>query len=562
MNILSQSISHHDLAPQNRDLQRFLVDISNFTKLGELGKGKSGVVWKSQQKSNLWIVAIKELSQVTDTKLSKAREDDFFKEVRILAKFCDNPFLIEFVGFSVQNPYAIVTTYMPSGSLWDVIHSNMNQSHNGKSNNVLNDTQKTNIALGIAHGMRHLHDHNIIHLDLKSPNILLDEMILPKITDFGISKFSSPWERSIEERCAASDAVDQVPNNLENGTLKWMSPEAIKGQECGRPADVYSFGIILYELYTGLIPYQGINDIMLCHKVVNENERPVLPETNSPLSQLIIRCWKADPSQRPTFAAIYHLFASGEVSFPRCQRKGVVELLKIINQKDAYSQQLRRSTADNLNTTIELRNNYMNMPNNLTEEQKNANQMYIQSCLTRFAAEGNADLITTYISSLPFIDLNAFDANRMTPLHSAVIHDQLVVVQQFVRLSRIFHSNQKRFQQSHHSSHNAAQTIDLNKRDDNGNTAFLLSVIYNRPRIAAYLGQIKEVDVNAQNKYGQSVLHLMVQLNPQDRSFMLSALSYAINLNLNLVDIKGRKAFDGNEQLMRDYLDICNVNLQ
>ena len=182
--------------------------------------------------------------------------------------------------------------------------------------------------------------------------------------------------------------------------------------------------------------------------------------------------------------------------------------------------------------------------------------------MTRFAAEGKADLITTYISSLPFIDLNAFDANRMTPLHSAVIHDQLVVVQQFVRLSRIFHSNQKRFQQSHNSSPNVVQTIDLNKRDDNGNTAFLLSVIYNRPRIAAYLGQVKEVDVNAQNKYGQSVLHLMVQLNPQDRNIMLSALSYAINLNLNLVDIQGRRAFDGNEQLMRDYLDICNVNLQ
>jgi serine/threonine protein kinase len=108
-------------------------------------------------------------------------------------------------------------------------------------------------SLDIAHGMQYIHSQGVIHRDLKPENVLIDDTHL-KIADFGIA---------CEE--AYCDLLADDP-----GTYRWMAPEMIKRKSYGRKVDVYSFGLILWEMLTGTIPYQDMTPIQAAFAVVNK----------------------------------------------------------------------------------------------------------------------------------------------------------------------------------------------------------------------------------------------------------------------------------------------------
>lgn len=151
------------------------------------------------------------------------------------------------------------------------------------------------VACGAARGMAYLHSGKppILHRDLKSANILLNESYVPKVCDFGLSRLKAQ-ERSMTGNC---------------GTVQWMAPEVLANQAYNEKADVFSYGIICWELLTGECPYEGMSPIQCALAVLNRDQRPEIPKWCPPqLRALIKSCVKKAPNERPTFGQIIEAF--------------------------------------------------------------------------------------------------------------------------------------------------------------------------------------------------------------------------------------------------------------
>ena len=138
--------------------------------------------------------------------------------------------------------------------------------------------------------MQHLHNNNVVHRDLKSGNILLSFGLFAKVCDFGTA------------RTMAKTAVTS-----QKGTYRWMAPEIVEDVEANinKMCDVFSYGMVLYEIYACKIPYAEIPGNARVGMAVLQGKRPPIPTTLPPfLHPLLKACWEEDPKDRPQFEAI------------------------------------------------------------------------------------------------------------------------------------------------------------------------------------------------------------------------------------------------------------------
>jgi len=286
-----------------------IINSEDFNKIKLIGKGGYASVWLVEDKNNGQQFALKEISSLG---MNEKRKKEFFREVKTMVKL-SHPFLLKIQGYSPIEPFLIITDYMPNGS----VH---NAYQNENSQKILTGTIKTKIAMGISHVMMHLHSNGIIHRDIKSMNVLLDDNYLPKLCDFGISRFVD-----------TSSAI--LTSNL--GTPHWMAPEALYGEEYSFPVDVYSYGMFLYEMLVHSIPWHGLPALAVSKKVVVEKKRPIIPEnTPNSLRLLILACWSHDPNERPTFKSIYHYFKKSKIYFSDTDRSEIMDFSLFL---DKYS---------------------------------------------------------------------------------------------------------------------------------------------------------------------------------------------------------------------------------
>jgi len=180
---------------------------------------------------------------------------------------------------------------MSNGSLDRVLYSKRDLPWNPLRWQIVSD---------ITQGLCYLHEQSIMHRDLKSQNILLDEDLHAKITDFGISKIiEDPTKTMTKGR----------------GTPCWMAPEVMRIEEDGQKksytfkADVYSYGIVLWEIAAREEPYTGL-DIFKLYEKIKEGGRPEIkksflpPEQPKSYARLMRRCWAQDPDQRPSMEEV------------------------------------------------------------------------------------------------------------------------------------------------------------------------------------------------------------------------------------------------------------------
>ena len=286
-------------------LKQFLVDFNDYEIQRNIGKGSYGEVLLCRYKPTNKLCAVKKMWL---DRLDGQNLTYYCREIAVLAH-CHSHFLLQLHGFTKDEPYCIVTDYVPNGSLDDALRR--------KGKIRLGGTEKTSIALGIACGMASLHRQGIVHRDLKSLNILLDDRLLPKVCDFGISRY-------LEEAQKATMNI---------GSPHWMAPEMFVGEDYTNKVDVYAFGIVLWEMFTEDVPFKGLRGVQIGMRV-NNGERPVIPWTcPEPLRVLIQQCWAQNPDDRPTFEDIYLSFAKGAVVFPATQQ-GKVDAVRAIAEKE------------------------------------------------------------------------------------------------------------------------------------------------------------------------------------------------------------------------------------
>ncbi|KAK2974310.1 hypothetical protein RJ640_026871 [Escallonia rubra] len=221
---------------------------------------------------------------------------EFAQEVFIMRKVRHKN-VVQFLGACTKPPsLCIVTEYMSGGSVYDYLHK-----HKG----TFKLPTLLKVAIDISKGMNYLHQNNIIHRDLKAANLLMDENEVVKVADFGVA------------RVKAQSGV----MTAETGTYRWMAPElmaftcsvflslkVIEHKPYDHKADIFSFGIVLWELLTGKLPYEYLTPLQAAVGVVQKGLRPTIPKhTNTKLAELLERCWQQDPTLRPDFPEIIEI---------------------------------------------------------------------------------------------------------------------------------------------------------------------------------------------------------------------------------------------------------------
>eukprot|EP00741_Cyanophora_paradoxa_P023728 tig00021616_g22919.t1 len=245
-------------------------------KLGkQVGSGAFGKVYRATWRGTDVAVKLFQANALSTDVLN-----EFRKEVGVLASL-RHPQIILFMAACTRPPdLAIVTEFCGRGSLWDVIHSAA----------PLDFKMIVKISTEIARGMLYLHSSGLIHRDLKSANILLDDNWSIKISDFGLTRLRAHMDTVLTGQ---------------SGTYQWMAPEVLNNQRYSEKADVFSFGIVLYELITRKLPYEGLDGMQAALGVLHRGLRPDIPPSTSPvLAKLMRSCWAQDPRERPAFEQI------------------------------------------------------------------------------------------------------------------------------------------------------------------------------------------------------------------------------------------------------------------
>ncbi|MFS7966988.1 putative protein kinase TKL-Pl-6 family [Helianthus anomalus] len=272
-------------------IARGLQTIKNddLEEVKELGSGTYGAVYHGKWKGS--DVAIKRIKASCFAGRPSERERliaDFWKEALILSSL-HHPNVVSFYGIVRDGPdgsLATVTEFMVNGSLKQFLQ---------KKDRTIDRRKRLIIAMDASFGMEYLHEKNIVHFDLKCENLLVNmrdpHRPICKIGDLGLSK--------VKQHTMVSGGV--------RGTLPWMAPELLSGKSnmVSEKIDVYSFGIVMWELLTGDEPYRDMHCASIIGGIVNNSLRPTIPTWCDPeWKALMESCWSADPTERPSFSEI------------------------------------------------------------------------------------------------------------------------------------------------------------------------------------------------------------------------------------------------------------------
>ncbi|XP_011279093.1 protein-tyrosine kinase 6 isoform X6 [Felis catus] len=253
-----------------------------FTLCRKLGSGCFGEVfeglWKDQVRVAIKVIARDDLPH----------QHTFQAEIQAMKKLRHKHILPLYAVVSVGDPVYIITELMPRGALLELLR--------GSDEKTLPVSELVDLASQVAEGMCYLESQNYIHRDLAARNILVGENNICKVGDFGLA-------RLIKE--------DIYLSHGRNIPYKWTAPEALSRGLYSIKSDVWSFGILLHEIFSrGQMPYAGMTNHEAFLRVDAGYRMPCPPESPPAAYKLMLSCWNRDPERRPCFQALREKLSS------------------------------------------------------------------------------------------------------------------------------------------------------------------------------------------------------------------------------------------------------------
>ncbi|XP_072308144.1 mitogen-activated protein kinase kinase kinase 12-like isoform X2 [Eucyclogobius newberryi] len=246
-------------------LDAWEIPFEEISDLQWVGSGAQGAVFLGKLYGQE--VAVKKVRNIKETDIKHLRK-------------LKHPNIITFKGICTQAPcYCIIMEYCAQGQLYEVL----------RAGRKIHPSLLMDWAMAIAGGMNYLHLHKIIHRDLKSPNILITYDDAVKISDFGTSK----------------ELSDKSTKMSFAGTVAWMAPEVIRNEPVSEKVDIWSFGVVLWEMLTGEVPYKDVDSSAIIWGVGNNSLQLPVPDTCPDSFKLLLRqCWNCKTRNRPSFRQI------------------------------------------------------------------------------------------------------------------------------------------------------------------------------------------------------------------------------------------------------------------
>jgi len=247
----------------------------------KLGEGAFGIVWKGRWHGKA--VAVKQVK--ADTIGGVAAVADFELEIGNMASLQQHENLVTFYGVTTleSGDVAAVVEFCAGGSLMDALY--------GKHARGWTQERQIKIAHDAACGLAHLHRLGVIHRDVAARNVLLAKHGVAKFADFGMA-------RSIDE----NEREQQTTNAV--GPLKWMAPEQMERCAYSKASDVFSFGVLLFEIFARDAPWNGMQVMVAAKNVMNGKRMEPPDDAPVQVQQLMRMCWAHKSKRRPEMHAI------------------------------------------------------------------------------------------------------------------------------------------------------------------------------------------------------------------------------------------------------------------
>jgi len=252
------------------------IDWSEIEMITSIGRGSFGEAYRAK-----WHEAVVAVKKIHADLLGNAEAiNNFYAETEMLKNLKPHPNTVLFFGVT-KEPIAIIMEYCENGSLHQFLHSPI----------AISLSMKRNFLLGIARGMLHLHFYNVIHRDLAARNILLTSSLDVKVSDFG---FSRELEGTNENRIKTTV-----------GPVFWFPPEALRDHIFSTKTDVWSFGVVVWEVLTRKEPFENKSPSDVIVGVTQSGMTVEIPNDCPPMFANLMRmCFQQDPASRPTFKEI------------------------------------------------------------------------------------------------------------------------------------------------------------------------------------------------------------------------------------------------------------------
>jgi DNA helicase-2/ATP-dependent DNA helicase PcrA len=263
--------------------------IAHYRIVEPLGAGGMGAVYKAHDERLQRVVALKVL--LPDAVSQEDRRRRFFQEARA-ASALNHPHILTVyeVGEVDGKPY-IVMEYVQGETLRQKIASGL-----------LTIKETLEIAIQIAEGLAKAHEYGIVHRDLKPENLMITQDGYAKILDFGLAKLIEQRQRTLTADSAEKTLIQvKTQSGMILGTVNYMSPEQLQGQRVDLRCDIFSFGIVLYEVLTGRCPFAHKNRIDAMHAILHEEPKPphhIKSDLPFDLQRILFRALAKEPEHR------------------------------------------------------------------------------------------------------------------------------------------------------------------------------------------------------------------------------------------------------------------------